>query len=405
MKQNEYLKTKQEKIITREKNINEIAKLIMEHGVYRVVVHGETITLPDGTKQIAPSPDLDTLGALYLLNNSFKATSKASVVYNEGSYTEVVPKGSITKDAVEEVSEENDNKKVKIILHIDTGGKELSVDKKENGIIHVFIDHHSEEKDASTSATALMAEILKQSGWIKEFPAWMNKFINSVTQIDNLTYLDETLNGKKLFNEHSAVKRWPESIFGLHKELPFNFIKKVYETDRNPWRPFTDQELMGNIGDTMIKDKDGKEHDLRKLIEERRKEMMYTIGGVKKAIWANEQSNIKTSTPELGRVVYHNFAQIPDNKKAGKTYTNKIPGELGFIAIKALDYDTYVSFNPKNKSFLINSTKEQSKIVTDRLKEIAPGTQIIRGVMVYSPKQPIEGLTEELFLKTIGLID
>jgi len=79
--------------------------------------------------------------------------------------------------------------------------------------------------------------------------------------------------------------------------------------------------------------------------------------------------------------------------------------DMGFLATKALGYDTFAAFNRKNKSFFVNTMEKNIDEVAKRLSEIAPGTQNIRGVMVFPPKdrKGLENMTEEKFLEILKL--
>ena len=379
----------EEKIEVSHKDVLEMLK----KGVDRIVVHGGKIKNKENEFQNIIQPDLDVHGALYFLNLiKDKSGNPTLVTYNDGSFTESVPKG---QKAIE------DAKPGEVIVHIDTGGEEFSA-KKINGIMHIFIDHHSTEKKRPTSATQIMSEILSESQEFKKMldeKPWLKKFVRFVTNFDNLSYVDEkNAEGKNKFTPSSFANAWPKSLYALAQHLPFEDLVKAFEENRDPWKPYNEAEM------TKIISRMGKKGDeLQKIIEENRKTAIFTVDAVRRAEEANKTINIEESTPELGKIIYHNFPTVQSHD--GKSFVNKIPNAYGFMATKAIGRDTYVVFNKEKKEFFLNSTTKDLTEVFERLQKRFPSATLVRGTMIFPPKNEAEwgDFSEEEFLELIGV--
>ncbi len=392
---------------------------IMKKGVDRIVIHGGTTefteehanspftkSLPEkerrwkaGEKATITQPDVDVRASLYLLH-LLKDTdgNPALVTYNEGAYTESVPKGS---------KKIEDTKKGAVIIHIDTGGERFWVEK-DGEITEVFIDHHNSERDWQTSATQIMAGILSINPEFKamldENP-WLKKLISFTTNIDNLKYVDEKWdNGTKKFNENSFTNVWPKSLHSLASLMPFECLTQAIQEGRDPWNPYTEKEIVEGIEYTDIH-RGKKIFNIGEKIDDQKKASKGVLAGVERARKYTKTIGLPEETPELGKIIYHNFPKIDDYKRKGKKITNKIDNGLGFIATKAVGCDTYVVFNKSKNSFFINSTTHDLQPVFERLQKLYPGTTLVRGVMIFAPKgeDVLKEIDEEEFLKAVGM--
>ena len=137
------------------------------------------------------------------------------------------------------------------------------------------------------------------------------------------------------------------------------------------------------------------------LIQNKKKEVAFALKGGKRALEEGQRMKLKRNGP-LGVPLYHNFVKYKNDKEIVRS--NEIPFKIGFLTTKALDRDSFVVFNPKSKSFFINSTGRDLTTIFEALKKIAPGTKMIRGDMIFPPKKLPDDLTEEKFLKAIGLM-
>lgn len=419
-------------------SIEEIRELLAQ-GVDRIVVHGNTKELSDKQKYLVSEPDLDVFGAMYLLNTLTK-NGKPLVSYNEGdentigAYSEIVPKGSKAINPVE---------RGEVIVHIDTGQESFSVETQ-NGTKTIYVDHHGKEKEKRpTSATGIMAQILGHSDTWREKP-WLNNFVKFVNAADNLSYVDDTRDGKRMFNEGSFQSAWPKSLYALYKELPFDMIVKLFEEKRDPWKPFTEDELVGinkdfliskkvtnegwkatkeeeailtkdpkKMSDEEVKAKFGilknkyafKTVKINDLVTEKIGQVEFSVEAAKNAEIIKKRENIRNETPELGKFIYHNYGQVPDRRKVGKMYTNTFPqGEFGFLSAKACGNDTFLSYNPKANSVFVNSSRDLMPVFK-KLEKVCPGLKLIRGVMILSPRgeETCPGLSEAKFIEILGL--
>jgi hypothetical protein len=419
-------------------SIEEIRELLAQ-GVDRIVVHGNTKELLGGQKHLISEPDLDVLGATYLLNTLTK-NGKPLVSYNtgdlnrDGAYSEIVPKGS---KAI------NPTQRGEVIVHIDTGEESFSVETQ-NGTKTIYIDHHGKEKEKRpTSATSIMAEVLGHSDTWREKP-WLNNFVKFVNAADNLSYVDDMRDGKRMFNEGSFQSAWPKSLYALYKELPFDMILKLFEEKRDPWKPFTEDELTGKDKNFLLtkkvtkkgwkatkeenallaKDPEKKSdeekkatlaifkdiyeiktstiHEVVKTLQETAK---YSVWSAKNADIIARRDAIRTETKDLGTFTYHNYGQLPDKDDPKKMYVNTFPPfEFGFLSAKALGNETFLSFNPKNRSVYVNSSRDLMPVF-QKLEKVCPGLKLIRGVMILSPRgeETCPGLTEAKFIQILGL--
>ncbi len=402
-----------------DKEVRQEMLATIRKGIDRVVIHGgmtrykeyetgkmiaeaESKTTPEIGELInIIQPDHDVRGALWLLQQFEQITGET--IYKQGSFTESVPKGMQKQEPLRDGED--------TILYIDVGQENFSIQSgstlKEN-----FLDHHNTDKERPTSATELMFLTLCEEPKFYEYVQanpWIRDFVLYMTNFDNLTYVDEKVIGgtRRTFDEGKYINMWPKSLFGMmhgsvaKESLPIEAVIKAFEEKRNPWKPYSDDEIASGIP---YKKADGEEavFDAKKNINQANYDVSAAIAGVGRSERAMEILKISTQTPELGKIIYHNFPSYTNGK--GKVETNKIQNNLAFITTKALGYDTYILYNPTEKRFFINSTKDLEPIY-ERLKEKYPGTRLIRGVMIFAPKdsEELKDLTENEFLQTVGL--
>jgi len=370
---------------------------IVVHGndVSRIMVNGKEVILPDGEKATISSPDTDVLAALYLLNTATKGKNKKPIIeyVERGTFTEIVSKGSKKRERAYPGEK---------VLYIDTGGKPFSI-QTEKGVEELFLDHHTEGRSKATSATQIVARILEKSNLFKEKP-WLRVFVDFVTKTDNLTYVNDTYeDGKRKFNENNFSNNWASSLYGIYKYLPLETLLQFFEEGRDPWKPFTQEELAGTFGSELVEYRD-KKRPLREVIVDTQKEVSTALFGARRAEEAMKEMPIQKSTAELGNVLYHNYARFED-KKSKKIITNKIPNQYAFLVTKALGYDTFAAYNPTHKTFFLNTGTKNIESTIQQLKKRYPGTTPVRGVMVFPPadKTLLAESSEEEFLKIIGL--
>lgn len=375
----------------REKVIKEIGEMLKE-GIDKIVIHGNNREKGDDVSvepKFGKSLDLDTQGALYFLNLA------KDIKYKEGSKTELTKKGAKTK-----------NKQSETVLYIDTSGERLSFKKGRNGK-EIFIDHHQEQfSKYDTSATELMYEVLTKNKMIEGKP-WMKDVADFVTNVDNLSYVKD-----EGFNEKSLEHKWPKSLFGIYKDIPFEKIAGWIEEGRDPFKPeFSENELNEIFTRIKWKEEDGKqiakkqEISLREIIREKEQEIGADISNAKFAVELMKKRGIKLESKELGKVIYNKRDRQKEigelDKKRNKV--NRI--DNGFLVAKALGYDTYATYYEEHNKFMVNTNTYNLNPIHKNFKKVVPETVLVRGVMLMQPLglSKRKDMTEEKFLKLLGL--
>lgn len=381
----------------REKTVEQIIQLFNK-GIYRVVVHGErTIEGENGESYVKTTRDFDTIAAMELLNSSTVTYNNGTPGEVDGAQTEFVPKGNITKG--------ENIKKGQVIVHIDTGGKGLSVEKGADGSINVFIDHHQQEYEKTpTSATALMYEILRRGKFIGS-EAWMGNLQAIATNFDNLTYVRSEKHTEAFLRE-----TWPKSIMAVVEDVPFAQVKKWAAENRNILAPNFSQEELNGISferERATKGKGGKKMRIKEiitlgqLVEERRQEINADLDyNIPKAQERMHREGIKDETPEVGKFVYN--TKEPELLPNGKNRYIKF--NHGFIAARAKGLDTLIAYNEQDKGLFINSSRDLNPIYK-KLKKVFPGLVLVRGVMILQSKKKEERdmMTREKLFEVLGL--
>jgi hypothetical protein len=372
----------------KEGSIEEFAELLKNNKIDQIIIAGEDIkelknktngneTENKKEKDIKPYPDLDSHLALYLLNNYNKKTPEET--FNDGAVISVIGKDGRGKDLIE--------KKEGLIVYIDTGGNWLKIEK-EGETTTIYIDHHGVGKREPTSGTKMISEIMEKAGISKEKPEWLNKLITFVNDVDNLNYVDA-----KFFTENYFRNEWPNSLYALaEKKIPFNTLLELCESEKikDPSKPFTDEELNGEIGSIKI----GK-YTIKELCKQQKTAVEKTLdGGIKNSIKHNKEEGRNLEKTRLGRIIYQDYYEFIKGK------SNTVLDYLSFKSTKAKNYDTYIDWNPQEAIFYINSKNPNLSTIVEDLNKKYPGCAVdVRGVMVFG--KIIEGLTEEEFLNTI----
>ncbi len=390
---------------------------LIKGGIDRMVIHGGKKPHLDTklAKNIAASqgresyknmewmdviqPDFDVRGMLMLLD--LFAEVEGIEIYNDGFLMESIPKGS------EEMLPTRAGEKT--ILYGDVGGRNFSIGKG-TSVTRVYNDHHNSQKKFPTSATQQMAETLMLSPKFKEYieeNPWIKRLISFATNFDNLLYVDkkvedgDTENPKNKFTKGAFANTWPKSLFGLalRHDVPFEVIRQAIEEGRDPWKPYTDEEIEKGVS---FKNAMGEEETfdlLKDRIKKNKKDASGALDGVMYAQKEMEKAGIKTETSELGKIVYHNHAEGEDGE------TNSIKSNLAFLATKASGCDTYIEYRPKDGRIFINSSEKDLTPVFKRLEPLYPGLTLVRGVMIFAPKdqEVWKQVSEEQFLQAVGL--
>jgi hypothetical protein len=366
---------------------------ILRNGVDKIVIHGNTVEKGDEVElepKFAENIDLDTRGALFLF------AMANGVKYNEGSYTELTKKGQQGSDGVFFNNKKSEDQTT---LYIDTSGEQLDYETTDKGV-KVFIDHHQKHfSKYATSATELAYEVLIKNKMIEAEP-WMDNMVEFVTSVDNLSYSNHDK-----FNESFLEHKWPKSMYGIYKNVPFEKIVQWFKQGKDPLNPeFTDEEMGEVIG--VKKDKDGsRKLTLKELISEKKLEIGLDIRNAKLAVKVMESRGIKLESRRIGKVIYNKQDRQKDILKIDKDRnpTNKIYN--GFLVAKALGYDTYATYNEKYNRFMVNTNTHDIYPLYEDIKKTVPESVLVRGVMLMQPPgiSNRKDMTEEKFLKILEL--
>jgi hypothetical protein len=379
-----FKKTIEKNKLEKEATEQEIIEVLKNNRIDQIIIGGEKVKNKEGKNVTGYSPDLDARTALYILDNY---NIKGDKAYNEKALVSIINKDNSGQDLIP-------NKKgLKIFL--DVGGTWMKVEK--NGEATTLrLDHHGSGKGEKTSSAKMLFDLMRKGKLVKEIPGWLSKFINSVNEIDNLSYLDKKDDKKrKTFTESYFRNEWPNSLFALaEKNIPFSKLIELFESKliKDPSVPFTKEELDGKLGKTIIGDK-----TIAELCKEKAEKVEETIKSIKNSEKHLSAMGIDTKNTIVGDIVYHNFPEM--EYKNGKKFINTIPEKLDFIGTKALGKDTYISWNEKKQSFFIDSFHPNLSKIIKALNEKDPGCALdVRGTMVFGT---INKLTEEEFLDII----
>ena len=396
-----------------EASIEEIAELFKKYPINQVVIHALENQEPKEGAGLTFHPDLDTQGALYILNELNKKNLEPtednpdqSSIYASDAVTSLIIKGG--------GEDSRDEKRDGIVVFVDVGGSWLEVTEKGKTKI-VKIDHHGEGKGGigQTSATEMMYKIMKKADLLKEDPPWLSEMIGIINNTDNLLYAGERKDGERIFTEDFFTKKWPNSIYAIAEDLPFEVFQELVKSGKikNTSEPFSEDDFKNDIGkiswdEVWEKENlDGIKEKLNKksivdLCKEKEKQAGFTIRGLKEALKYCKENGIETENTELGRIIYHNFARLKNGTK------NKIPYNLAYLGARAMNYDTFLMYQDEDenlnrgKKFFGNSKHPNFPKFIERMKKTAKGTANVRDALMFSPKdsKAMQDLTEKKFL-------
>lgn len=352
-------------------------ELLKQNTFKKIIVHGGPLRMSDDGEVIAtPQTDADAQFATFLFH---LAQEKGGV--NGIESIEFVPQGGSLEEGI----------------HLDSGERDGISLEIENGKHRAFFDHHAKEKKESTSATALSYDFFVKNGifdeqFIKENPH-LEKIRDFITAVDNFDHV--TLKpGEKPRTQEYITQEYPRTLAATYKLLPFSFILERFKKGISADEPFSEEEL-----NTVIKTKDGKGESVLRDIVDRTKDIFdksywLALNRKKRA----ESIGVVERTQELGRV----FVDIERKDGTGRLGRgNEITRMRGF--------DTFVQWNESKKSFFISSAKDMSAAF-EKIKPIAPGAKLIRGVMIVMPetgvnqREKVQGTIDQ-FLLALDLID
>lgn len=362
--------TPENEIIKEDLTIDQAIELLKNNKINQIIIAGDYNKKTEEMREL--KPDLDTLGALYLLNNLNK--KPIGEVYADGAVTSVVGKGGEGKELIED--------KEGLIVSLDTGGEWLSIEK-DGEKKTLYIDHHGSGKRESTSGTKMIYEIMKNSETLDEKP-WISNFVKFVNDVDNLEYIRS-----KNFTENYLINSWPQSLYALaEKHIPFQKVVELFEngTIKDPSLPFTDEQIKNNIGNL----------DIKKIAQETRKQIKDTLDGIKNSIKHNKERGLNLDNETFGKIIYHDYFKV-------KNHVNTIIDHLAIKAIAAKGYDTYIVYSKKPPRIYVNtlkkdldlkkSAKKLSSVLGSRVKDVR-GTFIFKDI-------DINKFTEKQFLDAI----
>lgn len=359
-----------------------IADALRDNKISQIVIHAKENYEPGLEKGLTFQEDIDTRTALFLLNDFNKKPFEE--IYEEGAITSLIPKGGSEKNLTEE--------RGGLRIFFDVGGSWMEL-KEDGKTTTIRFDHHGPGKRDPTSATKMIYEMMKKADILKETPEWLDKFVNFVNEMENLTYMeDRDGRGRKIFNENYFRNQWSSSLYAIaEKNIPYETLIELCESGKikNPSIPFTYEELNGEIGKTKI----GK-HTIKELCEQEKKEVEYVLTyGIKNAIKYAKSNELNLNTKSLGKIIYHNYPKLPNQR------INTIDNNLAFKATKAKGYDTFISWNKKRETFFINSSHPNLSNIAEKLNEADSGCAIdVRGTLIFGK---IKKLTEQQFLDII----
>ncbi|HAE36457.1 MAG: hypothetical protein UR85_C0002G0079 [Candidatus Nomurabacteria bacterium GW2011_GWF2_35_66] len=337
------------------------------------------------------SQDVDSKFANELLNKS--KGGNLNEIYNDGAVATIInTKQRETEPAVK-------TKGVRVFL--DVGGTWMKFEK-DGETTTLRFDHHGSGKREPTSGSKMMYEFLKKAELIESTPE-LEKMVNFVVELDNLTYLDnKNEKGDKIFNEEYFENVWPNTLYAIAEKIPFKVLQDLILSGKieNPSIPFTKEQLEGELGQTeagkftiaelCMRAKEGDKSKGELNIDGAVK----TIKGIKDSKRYAKQEKLNLRNTNIGNIVYYNYHGKV--KTAGNTeFKVKIANNLGFIGTRATGCDSFVNWNQEvgEEKFFINSTSPNLRGVADRINEKYPGCAIeVRGTFLFGKIK--DGITE-----------
>ena len=313
-----------------------------------LVVHGQTfVNGKEGEEKLFLKPDLDVRASIFLLE-------KAGVKYKKLTF---VPKGESKTGSI----------------NIDTGERDGFVIEDD---YTVFLDHHGEKKGKLTSSTEIVYNKLLEMGFIQR-EDWLDNLVDFVTDIDNIDYplSDEERNRSNKSDKDYFKNEWWRSLYGLADKLPFEEIIKAIKAGVKPDEPFDSNYAR----DKIIQTSNGNEVSLFDLCESQHRSVINSERGIITSIKKMKEKGIRGETEDLGFVLVN---IIDKTMEDGQKYKNIVP--LGFTAVIASSFDSYIIWNENTESFFITSKKDLNTTF-DKISKIFPRAKIIRGTMIVNP--------------------
>lgn len=368
----------------------QIVEWLKNEKIAQVVIHGGNRLEgkgPDGKDTWNLSPDLDAQSAAIFLNKYHKKATKN--VYAENALSSIVPKGGTEEDLEVDKSSEG------LVVWIDTGGRWMEIDNKENKKV-IYLDHHGEGRRKWTSATEMMYNMMREADILKE-EKWMKNYVHNITSFDNLSYVFAK---KHKFDADTFQHAWPYTLYGLAREMNPTDVIELYRTGKvkNFDEPFSDKELEGEIGKIKLKNGMTVKEFVEKeaSLDPEKSEVAKTLGNIENSAKYAINEGLGLLDTKVGNLIYNNVPEINGKR-------NIIPHHLAFIGTRANNFHTYLLLNHPDKKtrirkFFINSNHPGFEFVLKKLKR---NKRIrltdIRGVMVRGETD----LTERDFLKSI----
>jgi len=418
--------------------IAEVAELLKNEKISQVVFHSQESEDPGEDMGLTIKPDQDARLANYIFNNLNKKSPEE--IYGEGATSSFIAKSGTEKNL--SIKEKG------IRLFIDAGGKWLGIEKGGKLITNIYIDHHGSGRRPPTSSAEMMLKIMEKADILKEKPAWIEKFIKTVTEMDNLSYIEEVeKKEKKGFDKKYFLEKWPNTIYAIAEKMPFETLLALFEKDliTDPSKDFTKKELEGELGKikvpTTIKwllGAKGKvpvgameglvqagkiesvkhqftkeerygalgnekiEITIAELCKAQKHRANEAILGVEKAEGRMKKRKFKFENTALGKILYHDHF-VKEWYPDGNPNKNKIHNDMAYLATRASGFDTLISLNkkeedPKKGKFFINSKISLRKVASKF------GLTDVRGNFIFGKTTNKEGeemVGEKELLNTI----
>ena len=237
----------------------------------------------------------------------------------------------------------------------------------------MFIDHHGPDAQRGTSSAELTYKILTGLGLLKQ-EKYLDEMVKFVTNLDNADYV-KTLNKDFFKNEFG------KTLPGLRKFITYDNLCAFFKKKKNPWLPLSEYDLKSL----------GKAQEGNKTILE---------------ISEGQQKTAKESVNNLEKMEKDGL--VVESERYGKIVVDLNSAVfLGFDAVAACGYDTYIKWIPKNNHFSIYSTKEitdkfsQGILVRGKmwLKETLDGVPLTGDLL----KEILEKITDGKFIPSVKL--
>ena len=312
--------------------------------------------------------DLDSKIAIYILQNFGGAQDKKVLEIAKGT----------TRDNA-------------ILVDVGDSDTLLTVGEKK-----AEFNHHSDDAWIKTSTSEIVLDSLIKIGRAEE-QEWIRNLTNFVTEVDNMSYPRKD---KEWFEN-----TYSKTILGLHKVLPVEMLIEYFKKGKDPYEPFTDEEL---ANPTTFKNSRKETITLVDACLESQGLVKQSIEGAEWHEWRNRAINgNKTYTTELGKILFYEPYRETKTGKKKKDEYHGIP--LGAHAAYNLGYDSYVRWDPEQKGYFISLPGGHLEPIFDRIKHEDPDAKIIRSSMIQNFPDAEQGragtkLAPGQFLDYVGLL-